>query len=214
MAHDRYIAICKPLQYEAIMNKGACIQMAASVWIISILYSVLHTASTFSITFCSSKVDQFFCEVHKLLKLSCSNLYLFEAGLILFSFITAFGCFVFIITTYVWIFTAVLKIPSVQGRQKALSTCLPHLVVVSFFIFTLFFVYARPPHNSSSDLDLVFAVIYTILPPMLNPFIYSMRNKEIQTALRKLLNLRHFSDTLPRFVLRYLRFPSIALPRS
>ncbi|XP_061447818.1 olfactory receptor 14I1-like [Rhineura floridana] len=214
MAHDRYIAICKPLQYEAIMNKGACIQMAASVWIISILYSALHTGSTFSVTFCSNNVDQFFCEVPKLLKLSCSNLYLVEVGLIVFSFIIAFGCFIFIFTTYVWIFRAVLKIPSIQGRQKALSTCLPHLVVVSVFMFTGLFVHARPPSKISSDLDLIFAVIYTVLPPMLNPFIYSMRNKEIQAALRKLLNVRHFSDTLPRFVLRFLRFPCIGLPRS
>ncbi|XP_061447798.1 olfactory receptor 14A16-like [Rhineura floridana] len=197
MAHDRYVAICNPLQYEAIMNKGACIQMATIAWIFSILYSVLHTASTFSMTFCSKNIDQYFCEVPKLLKMSCSNLYLVEVGLLVFSFITAFGCFIFIIATYVWIFTTVLKIRSVQGRQKALSTCLPHLVVVSLLIFTSLFVYARPPSNSSSDLDLVFSVIYAILPPMLNPFIYSMRNKEIQSALRKLLNLRHFSDTLP-----------------
>ncbi|XP_061447813.1 olfactory receptor 14A16-like [Rhineura floridana] len=201
MAHDRYIAICNPLQYETIMNKGACIQITTIAWIISCLYSVLHTGSTFSMTFCSSNMDQFFCEVPKLLKLSCSNLYLVELGLLVFSCITVFGCFIYIITTYAWIFTTVLKIPSVQGRHKALSTCLPHLFVVSVFMFTGLFVYARPPGNISSDLDLVFSVIYAVLPPMLNPFIYSMRNKEIQTALRKLLNLRQFSDTPPRFVL-------------
>ncbi|XP_033025482.1 olfactory receptor 14A16-like, partial [Lacerta agilis] len=189
MAHDRYVAICNPLQYEVIMNKGACIQMSTIAWITSILYAVLHTAGTFSITFCSNRVDQFFCEVPKLLKLSCSDLYLVEVGLLGFSCISVFGCFVFIILTYVWIMTAVLKMHSEQGRKKALSTCLPHLMVVSVLVSTGFFAYIKPPSNSSSGLDLVFSVIYTILPPMLNPFIYSMRNKEIQAALRNLLHV-------------------------
>ncbi|XP_028560238.2 olfactory receptor 14A16-like [Podarcis muralis] len=207
MAHDRYVAICNPLQYEIVMNKGACIQMITIAWITSILYAVLHTAGTFSITFCSSRVDQFFCEVPKLLKLSCSDLYLVQVGLLLFSCISVFGCFVFIIVTYAWILSTVLKMPSEQGRHKALSTCLPHLMVVSVFIFTAVFAYIRPPSNSSSGLDLVFAVIYTILPPMLNPFIYSIRNKEIQTALWKQLNLKQFPDTVPRCIQKCLGFP-------
>ncbi|XP_028560239.2 olfactory receptor 14A16-like [Podarcis muralis] len=214
MAHDRYVAICNPLQYEVVMNKGACIQMITIAWITSILYAVLHTAGTFSITFCSNRVDQFFCEVPKLLKLSCSDLYLVEVGLLAFSCISVFGCFVFIIVTYVYIMTAVLKMPYEQGRHKALSTCLPHLMVVSLLMSTGLFAYIRPPSNSSSGLDLVFAVIYTIYPPMLNPFIYSMRNKEIQTALWKQLNLKQFPDTIPRFILKCLGFPFIALPRS
>nr|XP_034959026.1 olfactory receptor 14A16-like [Zootoca vivipara] len=214
MAHDRYVAICNPLQYEVIMNKGACIQMITTAWITSILYAVLHTAGTFSITFCSNRVDQFFCEVPKLLKLSCSDLYLVEVGLLAFSGISAFGCFVFIIVTYTWILTAVLKMPSEQGRHKALSTCLPHLLVVSVLVSTGLFAYIRPPSNSPSGLDLVFAVMYTLLPPMMNPFIYSMRNKEIQTALRKLLSLKHFCDTFPRYNQKCLGLPIIFLPRS
>ncbi|XP_033024423.1 olfactory receptor 14A16-like [Lacerta agilis] len=213
MAHDRYVAICNPLQYEVIMNKGACIQMITMAWITSILYAVLHTAGTFSVTFCSNRVDQFFCEIPKLLKLSCSDLYLVEVGLLVFSSISVFGCFVFIIVTYVWIMTAVLKMHSEQGRKKALSTCLPHLMVVFVLVSTAFLAYIKPPSNSSSGLDLVFSVTYTILPPMLNPFIYTMRNKEIQAALRKQLNLKQFPDTVPRFILKCLGFPFIALPR-
>ncbi|XP_066486050.1 olfactory receptor 14C36-like [Tiliqua scincoides] len=188
MAHDRYVAICKPLQYETIMNKGACIQMATGASICGVLYGVVHISGTFSITFCSNVVDQFFCEIPKLLKLSCSDLYLVEVGLLVLSSGVGFGCFIFIITTYVWIFNALLRIPSEKGRQKALSTCLPHLIVVSVLMFTGIFVYAKPPGKISSDLDLGFAVIYAIFPPMLNPFIYSMRNKELQTALWRLLN--------------------------
>nr|XP_028560253.1 olfactory receptor 14I1-like [Podarcis muralis] len=188
MAHDRYVAICNPLQYESIMHKAACIRMVVIVWTICVLYAVLHTGSTFANTFCSNAVNQFFCEIPPLLKLSCSNFYLVEVGLLVLSFGIALGCFVFIILTYMQIFSTVLKIPSVHGKKKALSTCLPHLTVVSVFLLSGLFAYARPPSDSSSDLDIVVSVMYTIIPPTLNPFIYSMRNKEIKTALWKLLN--------------------------
>ncbi|XP_066486049.1 olfactory receptor 14C36-like [Tiliqua scincoides] len=196
MAHDRYVAICNPLHYEAIMNKGACIQMASCAWISGVLCGVIHTTGTFAISFCSNVVDQFFCEIPKLLKLYCTDLYIIEVGLLVLGSSAGFGCFIFIITTYVSIFTVVLRIPSVQGRQKALSTCLPHIIVVSVLMFTGLFAYTKPPRNSSSDLNLSLAVIYSIFLPMLNPFIYNMRNKEIQTALWNLLHRRSFSKKL------------------
>ncbi|XP_061447780.1 olfactory receptor 14A16-like [Rhineura floridana] len=191
MAHDRYVAICSPLQYETIMHKGACIQMAAIVFFTSLLYAILHTCGTFAITFCSNAVDQFFCEAPTLMKLSCSNFYLVEVGFILLGYIMGVGCFIFIIITYVQIISTVLRIPSVHGQKKALSTCLPHLTVVSVFLLSASFAYARPPTTASSDVDIVFAVIYIVIPPLLNPFIYSMRNKEIKTALWKLLDVGH-----------------------
>ncbi|XP_053216851.1 olfactory receptor 14I1-like [Podarcis raffonei] len=191
MAHDRYVAICNPLQYEMIMYKGACIQMIVIVWITSLLYSMLHTCSTFAITFSSNVVNQFFCEIPKLLKLSYSNIYLVEAGLIVLGCFIALGCLIFILITYMQVFAVVRRIPSVHGKKKALSTCLPHLTVVSLFLGTAIFAYAKPPSNVSSFLDVAFAVIYTIISPILNPFIYSVRNKEIKTALWKLLDFRH-----------------------
>ncbi|XP_061447815.1 olfactory receptor 14A16-like [Rhineura floridana] len=187
MAHDRYVAICNPLRYETIMNKVSCMQMVASAWISGLLYGILHTSSTFSISFCSNVIDQFFCEIPQLLKLSCSDLYLIEVGVLVFSASIALGCFIFIIITYVQIFTTVLRMPSVQGRQKALSTCLPHLIVVSMFVFTGTFAYLRPSTNAPSDLGLVFAVMYSVVPPMMNPLIYSMRNKDIKFALWQVL---------------------------
>ncbi|XP_066486054.1 olfactory receptor 14I1-like [Tiliqua scincoides] len=196
MAHDRYVAICNPLQYETIMNKGVCIQMAMSAWICGIINGILHTSGTFSRIFCSHVVDQFFCEVPKLIILSCNDLYLVEVGLLVLSCSVMFGCLVFI-TTYVLIFRAVFRIPSAKGRQKALSTCIPHLTVLSLFACTGIFSYSKPPGNVSSHLDLGFAVIYTIIPFMMNPFIYSMRNKEIQTALWKLFHQRHFPNRIP-----------------
>ncbi|XP_053903693.1 olfactory receptor 14A16-like [Malaclemys terrapin pileata] len=187
MAYDRYVAICKPLHYETVMNRRACVQMAASAWISGILYSVLHTGNTFALTFCGGNmVDQFFCEIPQLLKLSCSDSYLSEVGILAFSVCLLLVCFVFIIVSYVQIFKSVLRIPSLQGRHKAFSTCLPHLTVVSLFVFTGAFAYLKPTSSSTSALDLMVAVLYSVVPPMMNPIIYSMRNKEIKGALRKL----------------------------
>ncbi|XP_062992754.1 olfactory receptor 14I1-like [Elgaria multicarinata webbii] len=191
MAYDRYVAICKPLQYEMLMNKQACIQMVIAVWVISFFYGVLHTGGAFAPSFCSNIVNQFFCEIPELLKLACSDLYRIEIGVIFLSCTIGLGCFIFIVVTYVHIFKAVLRIPSMQGRQKAFSTCLPHLIVFSIFVFTGYFAYLKPTSNSASQLDLEFTLIYTMVPPLMNPLIYSMRNKDIKHALSKLLGLSY-----------------------
>ncbi|XP_060137146.1 olfactory receptor 14A16-like [Zootoca vivipara] len=203
MAYDRYVAICNPLQYEMVMNKAACKQMVAGVWVAGLLNAVMHTSATFATPFCSNIVNQFFCEIPQLITLACSNLYLTEIGVLLVSITFVFGCFVFIVVTYVHIFTAVLKLPSVQGRKKAFSTCIPHLVVFSVFCFTASFAYFRVPSKSPSDLDFALTVIYSLVPPMFNPIIYSMRNKEIKSALSKLFGLRHSSlDISSKLVLK------------
>ncbi|CAM4636395.1 unnamed protein product, partial [Lepidochelys olivacea] len=187
MAYDRYVAICQPLHYEAMMNSRACVQLAAGSWISGILFSVLHTGNTFALTFCGGNmVDQFFCEIPQLLKLTCSDSYLSEVGVIVFSVCLVLGFFVFIIVSYVQIFKSVLRIPSEQGQHKAFSTCLPHLTVVSLFVCTGAFAYLKPTSSSPSALDLVVAVLYSVLPPIMNPIIYSMRSKEIKAALRRL----------------------------
>ncbi|KAM6037325.1 olfactory receptor 14J1-like [Chlamydotis macqueenii] len=134
MAYDRYVAICKPLHYGTLLGSRACVHMAAAAWASGFLNSLLHTANTFYIPLChGNAVDQFFCEIPQILKLSCSHSYLREVGLLLVSASLAFGCFVFIVVSYVQIFRAVLKIPSEQGRHKAFSTCLPHLYVFKYF---------------------------------------------------------------------------------
>uniref|UniRef100_A0A8C3HPW7 Olfactory receptor n=1 Tax=Chrysemys picta bellii TaxID=8478 RepID=A0A8C3HPW7_CHRPI len=188
MAYDRYVAICQPLHYERVMNRRACVQMAASAWISGILYSALHTGNTFAISFCGGNVvDQFFCDIPQLLKLACSESDLSENGVIAFSACLVLSCFLLIIVSYVQIFKTVLRIPSEQGRHKAFSTCLPHLTVVSLFVFTGIIAYLKPNSRSISRLDLMVDVFYSLVPPMLNPIIYSMRNKEIKAALRKLI---------------------------
>ncbi|XP_061447873.1 olfactory receptor 14A16-like [Rhineura floridana] len=195
MAYDRYVAICNPLQYEMVRNRIACTKMVAAVWIAGFVYAVLHTSGTFATPFCSNAISHFFCEIPQLLTLACSHLYLIETGIVVMSVILGFSCFVYVVVTYVHIFTAVLKITSTQGRKKAFSTCLPHLIVFSILCFTASFAYLRPPSNTPSYLDFVLTVMYTIVPPMFNPIIYSMRNKEVKNALSKLLCLRHSSGS-------------------
>ncbi|XP_075346260.1 olfactory receptor 14A16-like [Mycteria americana] len=186
MAYDRYVAICKPLHYGTLLGRRACVHMAAAAWGSGFLYAVLHTANTFSIPLCQGNaVDQFFCEIPQILKLSCARSYLREAGLLVTSFILALGCFVFIVLSYVQIFRAVLRIPSEQGRHKAFSTCIPHLAVVSLLVSTGMVAFLKPPSISSPSLDLVVAVLYSVVPPALNPLIYSLRNQELKDALRK-----------------------------
>eukprot|EP00075_Anas_platyrhynchos_P014395 XP_027303648.1 olfactory receptor 14C36-like [Anas platyrhynchos] len=187
MAYDRYVAICKPLHYGSLLGSRACAQMAAAAWGSGFLHAVLHTATTFSLPLCQGNaVDQFFCEIPHILKLSCSDAYLREDGFIAFSFCLGVGCFVFIVFSYTQIFRAVLRMPSEQGRHKAFSTCLPHLAVVSLFISTIMFAYLKPPSFSSPSLDLAVSFLYSMLPPAVNPLIYSMRNQELKDALRKL----------------------------
>ncbi|XP_075292917.1 olfactory receptor 14J1-like [Opisthocomus hoazin] len=188
MAYDRYVAICKPLHYETLLGSRACVHMAAAAWGSGFLNALLHTANTFSIPLCKGNaVDQFFCEIPQILKLSCSHSYLREGGLLVVTVSLVFGCFVLIVLSYVQIFRAVLRIPSEQGRHKAFSTCLPHLAVVSLFIGTLLFAYLKSPSISFPLLDLVVAVLYAVVPPAVNPLIYSMRNQELKDAVQKLV---------------------------
>ncbi|XP_074023144.1 olfactory receptor 14J1-like [Numenius arquata] len=188
MSYDRYIAICQPLHYGTLLGSRACVHMAAAAWGSGFLNALLHTANTFSLPLCQGNVlDQFFCEMPQILKLSCSHSYLRELGLLVVSACSGFGCFVFIVVSYVQIFRAVLRIPSEQGRHKDFSMCIPQLAVVSLFVSTSFFAYLKPPSISCLVLDLVVALLYLVVPPAVNPLIYSMRNKELKGAVWKLM---------------------------
>ncbi|XP_065509330.1 olfactory receptor 14A16-like [Caloenas nicobarica] len=188
MSYDRFVAICKPLHYGTLLGSRACVHMAAAAWATGFLHALLHTANTFSLPLCEGNaVGQFFCEIPQILKLSCSHSYLREAGLLMVTACLTFGCFIFIFFSYVQILRAVLRIPSEQGRHKAFSTCLPHLAVVSLFIITGIFACLKPPSISSPSMDLVVSVLYSVMPPAVNPLIYSMRNQELKDALWKLI---------------------------
>ncbi|XP_064495415.1 olfactory receptor 14J1-like [Pseudopipra pipra] len=188
MCYDRYVAICEPLHYGTLLGSRACAHMAAAAWATGFLYSLLHTANTFSLPLCQGNaLGQFFCEIPHILKLSCSHSSIREIGLIVVSCCVAFGCFIFIVFSYVRIFRAVLRIPSQQGRHKAFSTCLPHLAVVFLFLSTAAFSNLKPPSISFPLLDLALSVLYSVVPPALNPLIYSLRNQELTGSLRKLV---------------------------
>ncbi|XP_032092013.1 olfactory receptor 14I1-like [Thamnophis elegans] len=193
MAYDRYIAICNPLQYEMTMNRKACMKMIGGVWFASFLNSSLHTISTFITPFCSNIIHQFYCEIPYLLKLACPGAYASETGALIFSTTLTLICFTFVLLTYVRVFSAVLRIPSVNGRKKAFSTCLPHLLVFSLFVFTAFFAYLSDISVNSFYLGYIITILYSIIPPMTNPLIYSMRNKDIKLALSRLLSQRLYN---------------------
>ncbi|XP_066062124.1 olfactory receptor 14A16-like [Chamaea fasciata] len=181
MCYDRYVSICKPLHYGTLLGSRACAHMAAAAWASAFLYSLLNTANTFSLPLChGNALGQFFCEIPQILKLFCSKSYLRELGLVVLSASLYFGCFVFMVFTYVQIFRAVLKIASEQGQHKAFSTCLPHLAVVYLFLSTGTFANLKPPSISSPSLDLALSVLYSVASPALNPVIYSLRNQELK----------------------------------
>ncbi|XP_064557129.1 olfactory receptor 14J1-like [Zonotrichia leucophrys gambelii] len=191
MCYDRYVSICKPLHYGTLLGSRACAHMAAAAWASAFLYALLQTANTFSLPLChGNALGQFFCEIPQILKLSCSKSYLRELGLLAVSVGVVSSCFVFIVFSYVQIFRAVLRIPSAQGRHKAFSTCLPHLAVLSLFLSTGFLAYLKPPSISSPSLDLALSVLYSVVPPALNPLIYSLRNEELKASMRALLSGR------------------------
>ncbi|XP_056371530.1 olfactory receptor 14I1-like [Oenanthe melanoleuca] len=188
MCYDCYVSICKPLHYGTLLGSRACAHMAAAAWASGFLYSLLHTVNTFSLPLChGNALGQFFCEIPHILKLSSSDSFLREFALIAISVCLLFGCFVFIIFSYEQIFRAVLRIPSEQGQHKAFSTCLPHLAVISLFVSTSSFAYLKPPSISSPSLDLSLSVLYSVVPPALNPLIYSLRNQELKAAVWTLM---------------------------
>ncbi|NWS78377.1 O14J1 protein, partial [Crotophaga sulcirostris] len=157
-------AICKPLHYETLLGSRTCVHMAAAAWGSGFLHALLHTANTFSLPLCQGNVvDQFFCEIPQILKLSCSHSYLREVGLLVVSACLVFGCFVFIVVSYMQIFRAVLRIPSEQGQHKAFSTCIPHLAVVSLYFSTGTFAHLHPPSTSSPTLNLMVSVLYSVV---------------------------------------------------
>ncbi|XP_034278698.1 olfactory receptor 14L1-like [Pantherophis guttatus] len=192
MAYDRYIAICNPLHYEMIMNRKACTKMIGGVWTASLLNASLHTIFTFITPFCSNIIDQFYCEIPYLLKIACPGLYVSETGVIIFSSTLTLGCFIFVLITYMQVFSSVLRIPSVQGRNKAFTTCLRYLTVFSIFMFTGCFTYLKPRSDSSTHLNFITTIMYSIIPSMMNTFIYCMRNKDIKITLSRLFGQMSF----------------------
>ncbi|XP_038597501.1 olfactory receptor 14A16-like [Tachyglossus aculeatus] len=192
MSYDRYAAICCPLRYDIIIIGEVCAKIAAASWLSGGLYSLMNTATTFSSHLCAPRIiHQFYCEFPQLLKLMCPGEARAEVCVLVLGVMLCLGCFVSILLSYAHIFLVVLKMPATEGRSKAFSTCLPHLAVVSLFLFTSSFAHLKPSSSSPSTLDLLVSVFYTVLPPTLKPLIYSLKNRDMKTALGKIFSV-HF----------------------
>ncbi|XP_001382012.3 olfactory receptor 14C36-like [Monodelphis domestica] len=188
MARDRYVAICHPLHYPVIMSPRVCMQMILSCLLTGLLYAAFHTGYTFRLSFCHSNVvHQFFCDIPSLLRISCSDTSANKLSLIASELIVGAGCYGFITASYVRIFSTVLKFPVKEDQKKAFSTCIPHISVVSLFVISASYVYFHPPSDSESLKDIIISVFYTVIPPFLNPIIYSLRNKQIKDAMGTLM---------------------------
>ncbi|XP_061287351.1 olfactory receptor 1L6-like [Bos javanicus] len=188
MALDRYVAICHPLRYTTTMNPRCCLQLVTASWLVSHLHSFTHTILMARLSFCGPNViHHFFCDVQPLLTLSCSDTSLNELLAFTEGSFVIMSPFIFITVSYVYIIHAVLRVPSGRGRYKVFSTCGSHLTVVALFYGTVISVYIRPSSTYSVTKDRVITVIYTVVIPMLNPFIYSLRNKDMKQAMKKLM---------------------------
>ncbi|XP_065271673.1 olfactory receptor 5V1-like [Emys orbicularis] len=187
MAYDRYAAICDPLRYMEIMSKGICVQLVSGAWTIGFFHALLNTIFTSKLHFCGpNQISHFSCELPPLLQRSCTDT--FTNQVVLLTSVLIFGSSSFLLTliSYIYIISTILRIRSAEGRHKAFSTCSSHLIVVGLWYLTAFFQYTKPSSVSSVVLDEIFSIQYSVLTPMLNPIIYSLKNKEVKTALRKM----------------------------
>ncbi|KAM4049054.1 olfactory receptor 10G7-like [Anomaloglossus baeobatrachus] len=186
MAYDRFLAICRPLHYPNFMNLKLCKHFAVGIWITGSLHSMIHTTLTFRLPFCGpNRIDYFFCDVIPMLKLACADTTLNKAIIITNIGAVALLCFILILISYAHIIRTILKIKSSEGWRKTFSTCVSHIISVCFFYGPPVFIYLSP-----NAIDFVteesFAVFYTLVTPMLNPIIYSLRNNEVKTSLKRM----------------------------
>ncbi|XP_001377034.3 olfactory receptor 5B12 [Monodelphis domestica] len=186
MAYDRYAAVCRPLHYTTTMTSTVCAYLVSGSYICGFLTSSIVIGNIFSLSFCRSNVvHHFFCDIPPLLVLSCSEIHIIESIIFILGSFNAIFPFFVIFTSYLFIFITILKIHSAEGRQKAFSTCASHLTAVSIFYGTCTFMYFRPNSIHSMDSDKIVSVFYSMVIPMLNPLVYSLRNKDVKNSFRK-----------------------------
>ncbi|XP_063305960.1 olfactory receptor 10AG1-like [Pelobates fuscus] len=188
MAYDRYLAICKPLQYNVLMNHASCLKLLIMSWSLSFTLMLIETINIYKLYFCGPHIiDHFFCDFYPLLELSCSDVSRVKTEVTILCIPVIICPFMIIIVSYIYIIFTILKIKSINGRQKAFSTCSSHLTVVSIFYGALIGIYALPTGESTRKVS---SLLYTIVIPFLNPIIYSLRNKDIKKAIL-FLNAHH-----------------------
>ncbi|XP_063584358.1 olfactory receptor 5B3 [Pongo abelii] len=184
MAYDRCAAMCKPLHYTTTMTTSVCARLAIGSYLCGFLNASIHTGDTFSLSFCkSNEVHHFFCDIPAVMVLSCSDRRVSELVLV---YVVSFNIFIIllvILISYIFIFVTILKMHSASGYQKALITCASHFIAAAIFYGTIIFMYLQPSSSHSMDTDKMASVFYTMVIPMLNPLVYSLRNKEVKSAL-------------------------------
>uniref|UniRef100_H0XQ66 Olfactory receptor n=2 Tax=Otolemur garnettii TaxID=30611 RepID=H0XQ66_OTOGA len=186
MSFDRYLAICKPLRYATIMTSNLCLQLALSSWLVGFTIIFCQTMLLVQLPFCGNNViNHFYCDIGPILKAACVETSISELLGVLATILVIPGSLLCTMISYIYILSTILRIPSAAGRQKAFSTCASHLTVVSLLYGAVLFMYLRPTAHSSFKINKVVSVLNTILTPLLNPFIYTIRNKEVKGALRK-----------------------------
>ncbi|XP_075061769.1 olfactory receptor 11L1-like [Mixophyes fleayi] len=189
MCYDRYLAICKPLHYSSIVNSHICLKMIIVTWMLSISLVSIQILTIATLHFCrSSIIDHFFCDLAPLLELSCSDTTLVQLEVTLLSVFLVVIPFLIIIISYVYIIVTILRIPSVTGRQKAFSTCSSHLSVLSLYYGSLVCAYLVPTRKQSWNISKFLSLLYTVVTPLMNPIIYSLRNKELKLAFEQIIN--------------------------
>ncbi|XP_072483414.1 olfactory receptor 5AR1-like [Notamacropus eugenii] len=190
MAYDHYVAICSPLLYSVTVSLKICTLLVTACYVAGVVNSVTLTTSTFLLDFCDSNmINSFFCDIPPLLALSCSDTHVCELLVFVVGGFIQMSSLCIIVVSYMFIIIAILRIRSTEGKRKAFSTCASHLTAVSLFYGTIIFMYLRPTSSYSLNQDRVVSVLYTVIIPMLNPIIYSLRNKEVKDALYKVLSL-------------------------
>ncbi|XP_075403741.1 olfactory receptor 5AP2 [Tenrec ecaudatus] len=188
MAYDRYAAIWNPLLYPVIMSGKVCFLLVATSFLAGFGNAAIHTGMTFRLSFCgSNRINHFYCDTPPLLKISCSDTHINGIVIMAFSSFNVISCVIIVLISYLCILIAILRMPSLEGRYKAFSTCASHLTAVTIFFGTILFMYLRPTSSYSMEQDKVVSVFYTVVIPMLNPLIYSLKNKDVKEALRKVL---------------------------
>ncbi|XP_002709191.2 olfactory receptor 5AP2-like [Oryctolagus cuniculus] len=191
MAYDRYAAIWNPLLYPVIMSGRICFLLIATSFLAGFGNAAIHTGMTFRLSFCdSNRINHFYCDTPPLLKLSCSDTRINGIVIMAFSSFDIISCVTIVFISYLCILIAILKIPSTEGRYKAFSTCASHLMAVTIFFGTILFMYLRPTSSYSMEQDKIVSVFYTVVIPMLNPFIYSLKNKDVKGVIKKILQKR------------------------